>query len=116
MSIPTFIPPLAPSPGLRSRPEIKLLKAEFGDGYTQTTRAGINHMRKVDSLQWDVLTPDQAKIILDFLEERGGDRPFLYLRTGDTDPTRMTCDEWQETVNAKGYRTVTATFRQSFML
>ena len=112
MSIPTFTPPIAPSPGYRKRPEIRILRAEFGDGYTQTARDGLNHIRKVDILRWDVLTPEQADQITGFLEERGGDLPFLYTRPGDTAPTKFTCAEWDETVNQRGYRTITATFRQ----
>src|SRR5690606_29261995 len=44
-AIPTFDPPFAPSPGAQNKPEIKILQAEFGDGYSQPTPNGLNHIR-----------------------------------------------------------------------
>ena len=63
MAFPTFTPPVPPSPGTANKPKVKLLKAEFGDGYTQTTRDGLNHVRRTLSLKWEFLTPTQAKTI-----------------------------------------------------
>lgn len=107
MTLQTFTPPIAPS-STKKRPKLRLLKAEFGDGYTQTTRDGMNHQRNVIDLTWEVLTPAQADAITAFFEEHGGDTPFLY------NGTKFTCEVWEDSTGRGGFRTITATFEQSF--
>ncbi|HEY8566589.1 MAG TPA: phage tail protein [Beijerinckiaceae bacterium] len=117
MTLQTFAPPVPPTAGgVVRKQQLKLLKASFGDGYSQTTRDGLNHMRRVVDLTWEVLTPAQADAIVDFLEDHGGDLPFLYTAPGDDTARRWTCDTWQETHIVHPYRAVTATFEQSFSL
>jgi phage-related protein len=116
MSISTFVPPIPPSPGTANKPEIKLLEAQFGDGYTQVTRDGLNHIRKILTLSWDGLVPAHAKIITDFLEARGGDESFLYTPSDEAVPIQWTCKEWDDKRTQGGLRVITATFRQNFNL
>ncbi|TDW20400.1 phage-related protein [Rhizobium azibense] len=114
MALPTFAPPVEPSPGIGRKTKYNLLKAEFGEGYTQTARASINHRRRELSLAWEVLTDDQAWVISDFLEERGGDLSFYYVPPRESLPVKWTCEEWDDTVNSDGTRKISATFVQSF--
>ncbi|MHB2165731.1 phage tail protein [Alsobacter sp. R-9] len=115
MALTIFNPPLPPSVGLKRRPEVKLLKAEFGDGYTQIARDGINHIRMTVELQWDALTATQAVLILNFLEERGGDQAFLYTPPGFSTARKWRCEEWEDTaISANGYRSVRAVLREDF--
>jgi phage-related protein len=73
-----FIPPQEPSPGAQNKPDIKILQAEFGDGYSQPTPDGLNHVRSVLSLQWDYLEGCERDGIISFLECRGGTEPFIF--------------------------------------
>jgi phage-related protein len=114
MTLPTFNPPVAPSPGTADKPEINLLEAEFGDGYSQPTPNGLNHIRRVLRLTWDVLTPDQAESILSFFRARGGSKPFLYTPRDEATPVAWTCREWRDQSITGGLLTVSATLRQSF--
>ena len=115
MALTVFTPPLPPSVGMKRKPEIKLLKAEFGDGYTQIARDGINHIRQVVELQWDALAAWQANAILAFLEARGGDQAFFYTLPGFSTPRRWTCQEWEDTaISANGYRSIRAVLREDF--
>ena len=116
MIIDTFTPPVAPSPGTSRKPEIKLLEAEFGDGYTQVVRDGLNHIRRTYDLRWDVLTYAQADVIEAFLEAKGGDTPFLYQHAHTSAPLKVTCKDWQRTEAAAGLCSFSATFKQSFNL
>lgn len=116
MTLPTFTPPVAPSPGTARRQEIALLKAPFGDGYSQTARDGINHVRKVYDVKWDVLTQGQAAAITAFLEARGGNEAFLYRLPFTPAVLKFTCEEWNQTDAAAGLCSLTATFRQTFNL
>jgi len=114
MTVQTFNPPVGPSPGTRKSRDMKILEAEFGDGYTQTTPNGFNHMRRTLSLTWNGLTEGQAKTILDFFAAHEGTRPFYYTPAGETTPTKWTCATWDESV--KGIWEITAEFKQSFTL
>lgn len=114
MAVETFLPPLPPSSGTRNKPELKILKAEFGDGYTQAVPDGINHIRAVFSLSWEVLTPDQAWAMESFMERQGGTKPFLYQPTGRPAPMLFTCEEWERTMGTPNE--FTATLKQSFAI
>lgn len=116
MSLDTFYPPVAPSPGTSRKPELKLLEAEFGDGYSQAGADGMNHIRDVFTLKWDVLTQGQADVIDAFLRSKRGTMPFLYQHAHTTAPVKVTCKEWNRDDEAAGLCRFTATFRQSFAL
>lgn len=116
MSLQTFIPPIPPSPGTTVTSKPKLFEAEFGDGYTQTTRAGINHIRREISLEWERLLPEHSAEIADFLRSHGGDTSFYYTPSDDPAPIKWTCKEWSERRNENGLRSVSCTFIESFTL
>lgn len=116
MPLTTFTPPRAPDPGTNDSPKVSVLKAEFGDGYTQATAAGINHIRRSLSLTWSFLSPTQAKAITDFFVARGGYTPFYYTPSDESTPVKWTCEEWRDEREKSGFRKVTATFMQSFNL
>ncbi|MER2263878.1 phage tail protein [Methylobacterium oxalidis] len=113
----TFAPPVAPSPGTTNTPEIRWNEAEFGDSYTQASPDGINPVRDVLALTWETLTPAQAKTITDFLRARAlAAEPFLYTPSDESTARKWTCRDWSDKRGEGGFRTVTATFRQSFVL
>lgn len=116
MTLATFTPPVPPSIGYQNKPEVKILKAEFGDGYTQAAANGINHIRRVVSLKWEWLYAAEALAITSFLEAHGGYMPFEYTEPGSATPKKWTCEDWTDTTNERGFHAVTATFRQSFNL
>jgi phage-related protein len=118
-----FIPPQEPSPGAQNKPEIKILQAEFGDGYSQAAPAGLNNVRSVLTLQWDYLEGCERDGIIKFLECRGGTEPFIFRLPKDrqwamTDEqiSRFvyTCADWSDTAIEAGLYNVNATFRQWF--
>lgn len=109
MTLQTFTPPIPPS-STRKKPKLKLLRADFGDGYSQVTPAGLNHNRTILELSWEVLTADQANVITSFLETHGGTDPFLY------QGTKFTCEVWEDAIGRAGLHSISATFEQSFAL
>jgi phage-related protein len=113
MALPTFKPPVGPSPGTSHKPTVSLWEADFGDGYSQPMPKGINHIKKSTSLKWAVLTLEQMLEITDFFERMGGNQPFYYRPFGVSDAVKWTCKEWEESTEG-GIWSVTATFVQSF--
>ncbi|MFC0282268.1 phage tail protein [Camelimonas abortus] len=71
MALQAFTSPYPPSKSV-DRPEVKVLTAEFGDGYTQSAGDGMNNIRRVLTLTWDNLTPAQAGAIETFLRNHNG--------------------------------------------
>ena len=114
MTIPTFNPPINPSPGLTANPELRGLEADFGDGYTQPTPDGINHMRQVVELSWELLEADQMQEIRDFLEARKGVDSFRYTLPGEVIARTYRCPEWQVKALQADLYSISATFRQTF--
>ena len=114
MTLLTFTPSIAPSPNGASNPEISLSEADFGDGYTQSSPSGLNHIRQVVSLKWDGITLEQKHELDAFFEQHGGYIPFLYQPYGFTSAFRWTCKQWGSTTGTPiGF---TATLRQDFSL
>ncbi|TIX27745.1 phage tail protein [Mesorhizobium sp.] len=109
----TFNPPVAPSPGTRNKPEIKLLKADFGDGYTQTSPDGLNHIRRTLSLNWECLLPWQKDQIVQFFEDHAGWEPFYYTPSNENQPVKWTCEDWDDTRASDGFK-VSAILKQDF--
>ncbi len=100
MPLTTFNPPIAPSPGTRHAPKVNLLEAEFGDGYTQASPRGLNHIQRVATLRWDGLTEAQYNTIEDFFVTQGGYRPFWYQPRGFATALKWVCKEWDGSDNS----------------
>lgn len=94
MPLLTFTPPMRPSPGTTTSPELALRKSSFGDGYEQRSPAGLNHVRRTVNLAWDYLTLTEAREIEAFLVARGGYEPFTYRLNGEAVDRRWTCESW----------------------
>lgn len=116
MPFDTFTPPIPPSPGTSIAKRPRLYEAEFGDGYTQVTRAGLNHIKRKISLEWEVLLPADADSIDDFLTEKGGDTPFWYTPSNAPAAIKWTCKEWDVRRLENGLRSVSCEFEESFVL
>ena len=91
------------------KPEVTVTK--FGDGYEARQAAGLNFRKQV----WDLVFEGNDALVnaIDaFLYARGGVESFTW-----TNPNNQTlvfvCDEWR-IKRVKGYRQLSATFRQVF--
>lgn len=112
MPLPTFNPSVKPSPGTGHAPEINLREAPFGDGYTQASPQGLNHIRQVVQLKWDGIDLPTMQSLRSFFEERGGYKPFYYTPYGFTGTMKWTCKEWSGVAGSPW--TFTAKLKQSF--
>lgn len=96
MTLATFAPSIDPSPGSTYKPAVKMLAADFGDGYSQPTPDGINNIKMMLGLAWDMITVDQKNELDAFFTAQGGGTPFYFSPFGDnSDSTpKWTCSEW----------------------
>lgn len=112
MPLNTFNPPMRPSAGTNITPEVNLRKAQFGDGYTQNSPNGLNHIRRVVTLRWDFLTLTQALQMQNFMVGQGGYIPFYYALNGEGSVRKWTCESWSVTDGHPAK--FTATLKENF--
>ena len=96
MSIPVFSPSVIPSIGSSSNSSANILKADFGDGYSQRVGQGINNIGEQASLSWNNITGSQANTIVSFFEARGGFEAFQYTLPTESSAKKWTCDTWNK--------------------
>lgn len=113
MSLPTFTPPVRPSPGTSHAPQVNIYEADFGDGYSQPTPKGINHIKQQVSLRWTALTTRQMEQIDAFFMRMGGTQPFYFDPFGTRQNLKWTCKEWSKTTD-RGIWQFSAELVQSF--
>jgi len=113
MALPTFDPIVKPSPGTNFQPQVKVLEAEFGDGYSQPTPDGINNIRETVDLSWNGLTEFEMKQIYGFFVARKGAEPFYYKPAGHDRTAKWTCKEWSKQLT-DGVWKMSAKLVQSF--
>jgi len=133
-------PDIAPAYGAEKRSAPAVRRVQFGDGYEQRLRYGLNQNPKTWALTWNNITEANADIIEAFLDARADDgdsfawmppdeafdyilledSSFLLLEDGnefalETQPTyKWVCEEWSKSIPYTGRAVITATFRQVF--
>lgn len=115
MSYPTW--PDGPGPS-QSDPDItaRVLNANLGDGYTQTTADGLNSISGTYSVTWALLTKSELATYAAFLAERAGYAPFLWTPPTENVPRQVKCETWKPKPLGGGWFSLTATFKESFDL
>lgn len=95
--MPTFSPPLDPAVGSSKPVETRVLRANFGDGYTQRAADGLNVIIRKPKLKFDGLTEAQADTIEAFLEAREGHENFDYTLPNESTSRKFICQTWTRT-------------------
>jgi phage-related protein len=78
MTIATFIPPVNPSYATQSSVSIKIKNIQYGNGYEQRARDGINNVQKRYKLAFENITQSQLTTIRDFVITNAGVEAFYY--------------------------------------
>lgn len=79
----TFAPIKPPGFPTSETTDYRVRKAEFGDGYVQVAKDGINSSTVKYELTWPVLSLADAATIKAFFDARGGYEYFYYTVPGD---------------------------------
>lgn len=92
----------------KSKPNV--VSAQFGDGYSQRIRRGINTL----SDSWEVSFINQplniAEQIIVFLTNKAGSEYFLFNPPGDINTYKVICQDWSTEYTSHISRTITTTF------
>lgn len=110
----TFYPPLAPSADSGKKVAVRIKRSDFGDGYTQRSKDGLNTIDKKYTFNWNVLTPAQVDEIEAFFEARGGYEAFFYTPPRESVPVKFICIEWSRGYSNGEADSVSATFEKVF--
>ena len=114
--MPTFTPPVGPSPQTSTRHEPTRLVADFGDGYSQRITRGINQDRRVVTLVWSVLTHSDAQTIEGFFAGLLGVDSFDYQVPGSAASAKWVCSAWTRTEVDDFIAAITAELTEVFDL
>lgn len=101
-----------PSIGSRVVNKADVLRADFGDGYTQRAANGLNNVGFEYSLIWRNVPIEDGQDMIDFFEARGGWESFDWLDILQEFPStiQVVCEDWNRAPISENYETVTATF------
>ncbi len=93
--------------------KMRVLKAQFGDGYAQRAPDGLNNQIQTWSLRF---TGNDAKLdpIRDFLDDKGGATSFLWTNPRG-EQLLWVAGEYSESDLGGGISTLSVTFEQSFV-
>lgn len=100
---------ITPDAKLSKKPRI--IGADFGDGYSQESPDGINHILESWALVFEDRYPDEILAIEAFLTARKGTEKFEYVNRMGTTIT-VKCKEWDVKPAKKNRLTLTCTFNQ----
>ena len=106
-------PSINPTYGASKRSQPTVRNVEFGDGYSQRLRFGLNTDLKVWSLKFEVSETD-ADTIEAFLDARAAVENFNFTPPGESSSSKFICREWSKSIPYLNRATVTATFEQVF--
>ena len=104
-------PSINPTYGASKRSQPTVRNVQFGDGYSQRLRFGLNTDLKVWSLKFEVSETD-ADTIETFLEARGGAESFDWSPPDESDTYKWICQDWSKSIPYLNRATITATFQQ----
>ena len=108
-------PNIAPEFGLTQESEPKVRRAQFGDGYEQRLKFGLNQNPKTWSITWANRTNAEAAQIETFLDLRADDSEAFYWTPPDgATAYKWVCEKWNKTMATYNRNTITATFRQVY--
>lgn len=94
----------------------KVLRADFGDGYTQRAADGLNNIKQEWNVTWAGIPDATAQNIIDFFEARGGWESFQWTDPIDSIDKLYVCEEWSRSPVSGSHQTINAVFREVFDL
>ena len=107
-------PSITPTYGSSKSSAPKVRQVQFGDGYAQVIRYGLNQNPKSWSLKWEISETD-ADTIETFLDARGLDQEsFDFTPPEEASAKKFVCDKWTKNIYYNDRATISATFREVF--
>lgn len=104
-----------PVVGTSGETEASVLRADYGDGYSQRVADGLNHLRQQTTIRWIHKTEAQWQEVRDFLKPKLGVEVFTYTDFGEDQARRWICTRLRGPTPEHGnLYTFSATLREEF--
>lgn len=107
-------PSITPTYGAQKTSQPRVRSVQFGDGYSQRLRYGLNTNPKTWDLTWQNITEANADIIEAFLDARAGAESFTWTPPDSASASKWICQQWNKNIPYVNRATITATFVQVF--
>lgn len=92
----------------------RVIKTQFGDGYSQRTADGINNVER----SWSFSSGNKRGALADeidaFLARHGGWKWFWWTPHRQTTPVKVTCEDWKKLEGMGRLASVSGTFKEVF--
>jgi phage-related protein len=99
-----------PDKALKQDMKPRILKAQFGDGYMQRARDGINNINESWTLTWKNRSVADGQKLLNFFESTGGIHAITWTPPYASDPLKVIVETWNTTFPQMEVLTVQAKF------
>ena len=93
-----------------------MIRTDFGDGYSQRARDGLNTAVIEWTLEWDNVTPDEADTMISFFNDKGGAESFFWTPPRDVTQSKWLCTQHARTIIQFDRDTVSAKFERVYDL
>ena len=93
MTVPNF-PNVEHSFEISGQKSLNLIEFPFGDNYSLVARDQQNHIARSWDVNFDVLDETEASTVENFLDERGGDRAFMWSPNNSDVRHKYLCKEY----------------------
>lgn len=111
----TTLPDIQPdNVSSRKSTKARVVRTNFGDGYSQRIGDGLNAVRDEWNVQWTNITAADKETLVQFFEGLAGVTSFQWTPQGDSAAKNFTCAEWNVTPKNAYYYSLTAKFTQEF--
>jgi phage-related protein len=107
-------PSITPTYGAQKTSQPRVRQVQFGDGFSQRIRFGLNQNPKSWSLTWEI-SETNAETIEAFLDARANDgASFDWTPPDEATSYKWICYEWSKSIPYLNRATIQATFTQVF--
>jgi len=111
-SLPSITPSLSSSKSVKAR----ILKNEFGDGYSQRAADGLNNTPATWTLTWIGQVYTDMDTLEAFFEARGGWDTIEWTPYREATEKKFICTEWSRSFQGASNDTITAKLEQVYDL
>jgi phage-related protein len=112
----TFTPVVNPTPPISAKITPRVLRAQFGDGYSQRAGDGLNTKKRTYELSWETLILSEVDAIIGFFEGLEDGEAFLWTPNDGSAQGLFVVSDWSRTRLTAAEYSCTATFTEEFDL
>lgn len=92
----------------------RVLRTDFGDGYSQRAADGINSLKESWTLVWEKISSTNYGTLISFFEGKAGYIAFTWTPPGESTSKTWICQKWSKEPAEVNYYNITAELERVF--